>query len=82
MKTLEKFVDKSNIWLVKSRNLSLKYMISGHMLLFPIPVALLPYFHNKGAGQTVWNVKKEEAQEKKLLKWADRVKYLLGTLCW
>ena len=29
------------------------------MLLFPIPVALLPYFHNKGAGQTVWLVWKK-----------------------
>ena len=38
----------------KSRNLSLKYMISRQMLLSSIPVSLLPYFHNKGADQTVW----------------------------
>ena len=37
----------------KSRNLSLKYMISRQMLLSSIPVSLLPYFHNKGADQTV-----------------------------
>ena len=32
-------------------------MISRHMLLSSIPVSLLPYFHNKGADQTVCIVK-------------------------